>query len=164
MSTEIENKKVTLKSSDGKEFEIDEAVALQSQTIKHMVEDGSADNAIPLPQVTGVILAKIIEYLKKHAEDKEGKNDDDNQTDQEKSLKKFDADFVKVEQSVLFDLILAAKYLNINKLLDLTCQTVADMIKVQSPETIRRVFNIKKGFTPQEKEIIRKEYQSIHYN
>ncbi|PRQ21903.1 putative S-phase kinase-associated protein [Rosa chinensis] len=119
MSTEIENKKLNLTSSDGEEFEVDEAVALHSETIKHMMEDGCADNAIPL---TGVILAKVIEYLKKHAEDKEGK-------DQKKSLKRFDADFVDVELSVLIDLILAADRLKIKKLWDLTCQTVADMIK-----------------------------------
>ncbi|KAL6213085.1 hypothetical protein ACLB2K_012532 [Fragaria x ananassa] len=65
MSTE--NKKLpTLKSKDLEVFEIDEAVAIQSQTIKHMVEDGCADNAIPLPNVDGPTLAKVIEYLKKH--------------------------------------------------------------------------------------------------
>ncbi|KAL6211986.1 hypothetical protein ACLB2K_017209 [Fragaria x ananassa] len=94
----------TLKSKDLEVFEIDEAVAIQSQTIKHMAEDGCADNATPLPNVDGPNLAKVIEYLKKHGEDKEGKKD---------SLKKFDKDFVDVEQDLLFDLILAANYLNI---------------------------------------------------
>jgi S-phase kinase-associated protein 1 len=46
----------------------------------------------------------------------------------------FDAEFVKVDQSTLFDLILAANYLNIKSLLDLTCQTVAGMIKGKTPE------------------------------
>ncbi|XLS93684.1 hypothetical protein HN51_069692 [Arachis hypogaea] len=41
----------------------------------------------------------------------------------------WDAEFVKVNQAMLFDLILAENYLNIKNLLDLTCQTVADMIK-----------------------------------
>jgi hypothetical protein len=41
---------------------------------------------------------------------------------------------VKVDQSTLFDLILAANYLNIKSLLDLTCQTVAGMIKGKTPE------------------------------
>ena len=70
MSTE--NKKLlTLKSEDQQVFEIDEAVAIQSQTIKHMVEDGCADNAVPFSNVKGATLAKIIEYLKKHGEDEE---------------------------------------------------------------------------------------------
>ncbi|XP_062023028.1 SKP1-like protein 1A [Rosa rugosa] len=154
MSTE--NKKLILNSSDGEKFEIDEAVGLESQTIKHMVEDGCADNAIPLPNVTGVILAKVIEYCKRHVEDKESKNED-NKNDKEESLKKFDAEFVKVDRNVLFDLILAANYLNIKGLLDLTCQTVADMIKGKTPEEIRKTFNIKNDFTPEEEEEVRRE-------
>ncbi|RVX03249.1 SKP1-like protein 11 [Vitis vinifera] len=43
--------------------------------------------------------------------------------------------------------VLAANYLNIKSLLDLTCQTVADMIKGKTPEEIRKTFNIKNDFT-----------------
>ncbi|CAA2989556.1 SKP1 1B [Olea europaea subsp. europaea] len=155
---EIAGKKVTLRSSDGEVFEVDEVVALESQTIKHMVEDDCADNVIPLPNVTGKILSKIIEYCKKHVDaasskpdDKVSANDDD--------LKAFDADFVKVDQGTLYDLILAANYLNIKSLLDLTCQTVADMIKGKTPEEIRKTFDIKNDFTPEEEEEVRRENQ-----
>lgn len=37
----------------------------------------------------------------------------------------------------------AANYLNIKGLLDLTCSTVAQMIKGKTPEEIRKTFNIK---------------------
>ncbi|KAK9929526.1 hypothetical protein M0R45_026642 [Rubus argutus] len=151
-----EKKMITLKSSDGETFEVDEAVALESQTIKHMVEDGCADNAIPLPNVTGSILAKVIEYCRKHVE--EGKDAEKDKSG-ESPLKTFDADFIKVDQNVLFDLILAANYLNIKGLLDLTCQTVADMIKGKTPEEIRKTFNIKNDFTPEEEEEVRRENQ-----
>ena len=53
----------------------------------------------------------------------------------------------------------AANYLNIKELLDLTCQTVADMIKNKTPEEIRRIFNIVNDFTPEEEEEVRKENQ-----
>ncbi|MBA0868610.1 hypothetical protein Goshw_016218 [Gossypium schwendimanii] len=149
-------RKIILKSSDGENFEVDEAVALESQTIKHMIEDDCADNGIPLPNVTSKILSKVIEYCKKHveaskSEDRSGSLDDD--------LKTWDADFVKVDQATLFDLILAANYLNIKGLLDLTCQTVADMIKGKTPEEIRKTFNIKNDFTPEEEEEVRRENQ-----
>ena len=56
-------------------------------------------------------------------------------------------------------LLQAANYLNIKNLLDLTCQTVADMIKGKTPEEIRKTFNIKNDFTPEEEEEVRRENQ-----
>ncbi|KAH9622554.1 hypothetical protein KSS87_020077 [Heliosperma pusillum] len=159
-------KKIILNSSDNELFEIKESVALQSQTIKHMIEDDCADNAIPLPNVTGIILAKVIEYCDKHADDVDkNKNSSDTYTPSyvtssaDDEIKKWDADFVKVDQDTLFDLILAANYLNIKGLLDLTCQTVADMMKGKTPEEIRKTFNIKNDYTPEEEEEVRKENQ-----
>ncbi|CAO2830667.1 unnamed protein product [Amaranthus hypochondriacus] len=151
------SRKILLKSSDGETFEVDEVVALESQTIKHMVEDDCADNVIPLPNVTSKILAKVIEYCKKHVDSSKSSENNDRQVDDE--LKTWDADFVKVDQATLFDLILAANYLNIKSLLDLTCQTVADMIKGKTPEEIRKTFNIKNDFTPEEEEEVRRENQ-----
>ncbi|KAL2905921.1 SKP1-like protein 1B [Bienertia sinuspersici] len=150
-------RKITLKSSDGETFEIEEIVALESQTIKHMVEDDCADSVIPLPNVTSKILSKVIEYCKKHVDSPKSSDNNDRQVDEE--LKNWDADFVKVDQATLFDLILAANYLNIKSLLDLTCQTVADMIKGKTPEEIRKTFNIKNDFTPEEEEEVRRENQ-----
>ncbi|KAK2373161.1 SKP1-like protein 1A [Trifolium repens] len=77
----------------------------------------------------------------------------------ENDLKAWDADFVKVDQATLFDLILAANFLNIENLLNLTCQTVAYMIKGKTPEDIRKTFNIKNDFSPEEEEEIRRENQ-----
>ncbi|XP_052196449.1 SKP1-like protein 1B [Diospyros lotus] len=148
-------KKVTLRSSDGEAFEVEEAVVAESQTIKHMIEDDCANSIIPLPNVTSKILAKVIEYCKKHVE--AASKSEDRAPDEE--LKAWDADFVKVDQPTLFDLILAANYLNIKSLLDLTCQTVADMIKSKTPEEIRKTFNINNDFTPEEEEEVRRENQ-----
>ncbi|XP_047087471.1 SKP1-like protein 1 [Lolium rigidum] len=158
-----EKKMLTLQSSDKQLFQVEEAVGMKSQTIKHMIEDDCASNVIPLLNVTGSILAKVIEYCTKHvaAEGPVGPDGDLDPASKDAvdGLKKFDADFVNVEQTVLFDLILAANYLDIKELLDLTCQTVADMIKGKSPEEIRKTFNIKNDFTEEEEAEIRKENQ-----
>ncbi|XP_048537258.1 SKP1-like protein 1 [Triticum urartu] len=164
-----EKKMITLKSSDGEEFEVEEAVAMESQTIRHMIEDDCADNGIPLPNVNSKILSKVIEYCNKHVQAKpaDGAAAGAGASDASaaapaapaEDLKNWDAEFVKVDQATLFDLILAANYLNIKGLLDLTCQTVADMIKGKTPEEIRKTFNIKNDFTPEEEEEIRRENQ-----
>jgi S-phase kinase-associated protein 1 len=54
---------------------------------------------------------------------------------------------------------MAANYLDIRGMLDLTCQTIADMIKGKSVEEIRETFNIKNDFTPEEEAEIRRENQ-----
>ncbi|KAG6481203.1 hypothetical protein ZIOFF_057799 [Zingiber officinale] len=177
---EIRFKKVvTLRSSDGELFVVDEVVAMKSQTIKNLIEDDCADSAIPLPNVTSDILLQVIEYCEKHVDDDattaSNSSDDDSRLAEEE-LKSWDAEFVKVDQATLFDLILsmllvslgddestvmyellAANYLNIKGLLDLTCQTVVDMIKGKTPEEIRKTFNIKDDFTPEEEEEVRRE-------
>ncbi|CAM0153171.1 unnamed protein product [Urochloa decumbens] len=149
-SAEAEKKMITLRSSDGEEFEVEEAVAMESQTIRHMIEDDCADNGIPLPNVNSKILSKVIEYCNKHVHAAKPA-DDAAAADAPaagEDLKNWDADFVK-----------AANYLNIKGLLDLTCQTVADMIKGKTPEEIRKTFNIKNDFTAEEEEEIRRENQ-----
>nr|GEV10148.1 SKP1-like protein 1B [Tanacetum cinerariifolium] len=155
--------KIVLRSSDGDTFEIDEKVALESETIKHMIEDECAGSVIPIPNVTSKILSMVIEYCKKHVnEPKDDKVEIDDKTKKdvkvaEEALKSFDDEFVKIDQRTLFDLILAANYLNIKGLLDLTCQTTADMIKDKTPEDVRKIFGIKNDFTPEEEEAVREE-------
>ncbi|KIZ07701.1 SKP1-like protein 1A [Monoraphidium neglectum] len=141
-------------------FEVDEEVANESVTIKNMIEGEytGTDEVIPLPNVNGKILAKVIEYSRYHVEAAK-KGADDKPAKSEDDVKQWDTEFVKVDQATLFDLILAANYLNIKGLLDLTCQTVANMIKGKTPEEIRKTFNIKNDFTPEEEEEVRRENQ-----
>ena len=47
--------------------------------------------------------------------------------------------------------------MDIKPLLDLTCATVASMIKGKTPEEIRAHFNIQNDFTPEEEEEVRRE-------
>ncbi|KAG5391504.1 hypothetical protein IGI04_021467 [Brassica rapa subsp. trilocularis] len=58
------SKKIVLKSSDGHIFEVEEAVALQSQTIANMIEDDCVDNEIPIPNINGEILSKVIVFAR----------------------------------------------------------------------------------------------------
>ncbi|KAF3334945.1 SKP1-like protein 4 [Carex littledalei] len=51
---------VTLKTSDGMEFEVSLTVAKQSKVISHTIEDTSTEHPIPLPNVTERILKKML--------------------------------------------------------------------------------------------------------
>ena len=59
--------------------------------------DTGLEAPIPLPNVSSKILQKVIDYCKHHSEKKEGETEED---------KNFDAEFVKVDQATLFELIL----------------------------------------------------------
>ncbi|KAK3022070.1 hypothetical protein RJ639_047338 [Escallonia herrerae] len=141
---------LTPKSSDGQEFIVEESVILQSLTIKNMVDDDCAKGKIPLPNVDGKCLAKVIEYCKAHAD----------QGAEEEDTKEFNMETSRLGHNdrfgPVFDLLLASNYLNIRGLLDKCSQRVADMTEEKQPQEIRKIFDIKKDFTPDEEEEVRK--------
>mmetsp|Transcript_9956 Transcript_9956/g.18854 ORF Transcript_9956/g.18854 Transcript_9956/m.18854 type:complete len:163 (-) Transcript_9956:2128-2616(-) len=136
-------------------------VGMMSVLISAMIEDDndiSTESVVPLPNVKSNILKKVIEFCEHHVNEP--------MMDVEKPLKssvmseiasEWDAKFVDLEQEVLFELILAANYMDIKSLLDLTCAKVATMIKGKTPEEIRETFNITNDFTPEEEARVREE-------
>jgi S-phase kinase-associated protein 1 len=61
---------------------------------------------VPLPNVPGKILSKVIEYCKFHVE--AAKQVDNKPSKTEDEIKQWDTEFVKVDQATLFDLILVS--------------------------------------------------------
>ncbi|KAK4267360.1 hypothetical protein QN277_024147 [Acacia crassicarpa] len=177
--------KVTVISSDGDEFLIPISVVEQSSLLKIAMGECDEGGKIPVSNVNSAILSKVLEYCHKHAgsgpkvaaDEGEAANDDSVAADKDDSvaadkgeasndaggadeeLKNWDAKFFKKTDkfNFIFDIILAANYLNISGLLDLGCQTVADRIKNKMPEEIREIFNLKNDFSPAEEAQIRKE-------
>lgn len=144
---------VTLISADQQRFDVPMAVATQSLTIKSMVEEIGGDDPVPVPNVNGAVLARVIEFCTFHTIPR-AENDD--------ARKQFDTEYtagLKADHGMLFDLILAANYLNIKQLLDLVCSTVAGMIRGKTTEQIRETFAIANDFTPEEEERVRQENQ-----
>merc|ERR1739845_208319 len=90
--------------------------------------------------------------------------DDENKEKRTDDIPSWDADFLKVDQGTLFELIMAANYLDIKGLLDVTCKTVANMIKGKTPEEIRKTFNIKNDFTQAEEEQVRRRTSGVRRN
>jgi S-phase kinase-associated protein 1 len=149
---------VILQSMDGQEFRMEVKVAKMSETIKNLIEDAGVEQMVPLPNVTGKIFAKVAEYCKYHTEhptsvvteEKEKRTGDD--------IIGWDLDFTaNVDQQTLFELILAANYLDIKDLLDLLCKTIAKQLVGKTPQQIKDLFGIKVDFTPEEEEEVRRE-------
>ncbi|KAI8818259.1 putative negative regulator sulfur controller-3 [Fimicolochytrium jonesii] len=154
---------VILEASDNQQFTIEKVVAERSVLLKNMLEDvGDASEPIPLPNVSSSILKRVIDYCTHHKDDPVAATEDDKDAF-ESSRKKpedideWDANFIKGTNDELFDIILAANYLDIKSLLDLGCKTVANMLKGKTPEQIREMFNIENDFTPEEEDQIRRE-------
>ncbi|KAH7332143.1 hypothetical protein KP509_20G070700 [Ceratopteris richardii] len=135
-----EELKVELKSADDELFEVEKIVALESRTIKDIVEDIGTDCVIPLLNVSSQILSKIIKYCRYHILEVPNKGEGDGKRPalSEEDVTHWDGKFLEVDQATLFEV--------------LTCQRVADMIKEKTPEEIRRAFNIENDFTPEEEE------------
>ncbi|KAJ1861441.1 hypothetical protein LPJ73_001020 [Coemansia sp. RSA 2703] len=150
---------IKLQSSDGKTFEVERSVAIQSILIKNLLEDlGESENPIPLPNVTAKVLEKIIEYCDHHKDDPPFLVDEYDETPKRSDdIIPWDEKFITVDQELLFEILLASNYMDIKPLLDLGCKTVANMIRNKSAEEIRKMFNITDDFTEEEKAQIKKE-------
>ncbi|KAJ4363310.1 hypothetical protein N0V95_001083 [Ascochyta clinopodiicola] len=162
MSTEATNAtpKVKLVTSDNAEMEVDRQVAERSILIKNLLEDlgGDNDEAIPIPNVNEAVMKKVLEWCEHHRNDPPASQDDDSDSRKKSTdIDEWDQKFMQVDQEMLFEIILAANYLDIKALLDVGCKTVANMIKGKSPDEIRKTFNIQNDFTPEEEEQIRRE-------
>lgn len=110
------------------------------------------------PQVSETVLRKVLEWCTHHKNDPTPAQDDDADSRKKTTdIEDWDVKFMQVDQEMLFEIILAANYMDIKALLDVGCKTVANMIKGKSPEEIRKTFNIQNDFTPEEEDQIRRE-------
>ncbi|CAK7896381.1 suppressor of kinetochore protein 1 [[Candida] anglica] len=153
--------KVIIVSSDDEKFPVDLKVAEKSILIKNMVNDLNPDGLeedfeLPTPNVRSTVLAKVLEWCEHH-KDSIFSDDDDEDAKKSAPVDEWDKNFLSVDQELLYEIMLAANYLNIRPLLDSGCKIVAEMIRGKSPEELRRTFNIVNDFMPEEEAAIRRE-------
>lgn len=180
MSGNKKNQTVVLVSGEGERFTVDRQIAERSILLKNYLNDMHESNfqtdsdideandedeedddeedgiVMPVPNVRSSVLQKIIEWAEHH-KDSNFPDEDDDDSRKSAPVDSWDREFLKVDQEMLYEIILAANYLNIKPLLDAGCKVVAEMIRGRSPEEIRRTFNIVNDFTPEEEAAIRRE-------
>ena len=154
------DKKITLVSSDGEKVEISSKAVQRSVLVKGIIEDYPDDAEVPLNNVKSSILKKIKEYLE-HYQDSEPKEIERPLASQnyQECVDAWDYEFINVDLDLIFEIILAANYMDIKPLLELASSKVASIIKGKTPEEIRKTFNIQNDFTPEEEQQIREENQ-----
>ncbi|KAK4267824.1 hypothetical protein QN277_024557 [Acacia crassicarpa] len=152
---------ITVVSSDGGEFKITVSAAMLSKRLNGLlVEDVCVSDKckVPITEVHSKTLVKVIEYCEKHAPS--GASDSDAE-----ELKIWDIEFMKVDvEDTLFDMLKAANYLNIKGLLDLACQTVADLMEGKTVSQIRKIFHIENDFSSEEQEQLRRQHPGCSFD
>uniref|UniRef100_A0A6T0CPQ5 SKP1-like protein n=1 Tax=Chrysotila carterae TaxID=13221 RepID=A0A6T0CPQ5_CHRCT len=134
MADNSETNVIKLRSSDGQVIEATRDAANMSGFLNGL-DDEAGKVPVPVLQVTANTLTKILEYCEYHC--RAGQ-----QNTPEAEMKAWDENFIAVDDAMLFDLMLAANYLDIKGLLHLTCRRIADAIRGNTPDELRARFNI----------------------
>ena len=112
---------------------------------------------IPL-NLKSSILKKVKEYLEYYKNKKPPKIERPLPTNNfRECVDELDFNFTDIDLDTIMELILASNYLNIKSLLDLSSAKIASIIKCDSTEEIRKMFNITTNFTPEEEQLILEE-------
>ncbi|CAF1447123.1 unnamed protein product [Adineta ricciae] len=109
---------------------------------KFLSEDDTSDKPVQLANVNAEVLKKIIEWAEHHQDDEIEDEDGQPKAKRVVYLQEWDIKYFKIDQQMIFEIIMASNYLGMIKLLDMACKTIADMIKDKTPEEVRQTFNI----------------------
>ena len=154
----MSSEKCRVLCKDGEVIEVDVETACKSVLIKGLIDDSGTEEDIPLANVNKPIMQKIIVFMEHLRENQPPEIDKPlSSTDMYQVVDKWNADYVNCEQEELFELIMAANFLDIKPLLELACAKVASLIKNKSVVEIRKFFNIENDFTPEEEQTIMEE-------
>uniref|UniRef100_A0A914BV64 Skp1-related protein n=1 Tax=Acrobeloides nanus TaxID=290746 RepID=A0A914BV64_9BILA len=161
-SPELNERDVVITTNDNRNFTVKIGVARVSKTINNMIQDlgESLDlsSGIPLPNVDGPIFEKVLEWCEEHKNAPEIKVEQDPHTRERKwfTMTEWEEEYFRKFLSHLWDLAMAANYLEIPSLYYYTCQKLAERIKGRTPEQIREMFGIEDDLTEEEKAEIRR--------
>jgi S-phase kinase-associated protein 1 len=152
---------LTLTSSDGLKFTIDSKSAERSGLLRGLIQDYSEDTDIPVPDIRGEVLKKVIDWLV-HWKDEEPKAIPKPlpSADLKDVTEQWNVEFIEAtDLPTNYDIINAANYMDIKSLLELSCSRVASLMKNKTVEQIRELFNIPIDMTEEEQLKMEEEYR-----
>jgi len=133
-------------SKDKKEYDVERKNAFISTLIKTSLDTDPSATEVPIPGVSSNILTEVIAYMNHHKGVEPPIIEKPLRSKVMKDVCKdpFDADFIDrigENRQSLYDLILAANYMDIKSLLHLGCAKVASLIKGQPLEKIKDILS-----------------------
>lgn len=131
-------------TKDQREFTVERKDAQISTLVKTTLEQDTAATEMPLPGVTSSTMARVVEYMQHHKGTEPPIIPKPLRSKEMKQVcsDPWDAQYIdKIgdTRQDLYDLILAANYLDIKSLLHLGCAKVASLIKGQPLEKIKEI-------------------------
>jgi S-phase kinase-associated protein 1 len=145
-----ESTTITLISSDGEKFTLDRKSAERSDIIKKNMQDSDFSSEIPIYEVRGEILKKVVEYLTHYSNSEPREIPKPIPTDLREATDEWDVKFIDTNNDTLFDLINAGNFMKIKPLLDLSCAKIAVSMRNKSAQEIRNMFGIENELTEEE--------------
>ncbi|KAL0946703.1 hypothetical protein HGRIS_012890 [Hohenbuehelia grisea] len=141
---------LTVITSDNEQFTIEKDVAARSALLGDMAENESSE-PVPLFNVSSAVLKKVLEHCEHHRNDAlssaTGSGPTTVLSDWDKAF------FAGVDREMLFQIIIAANFLNIKQLLEGGTKTVSEMIRGMNPQQIRELFNIQGPAPPDQQAV-----------
>ena len=113
---------ISLQSSDGVIFTVDKEIVNHMVTIRTMLdhEDEDSDEVTPIPTVNSQVLEKIIQWTEYH------------KIDHEMAEKiAWNTQYFNIDLSEIFEIIIAADYLEVKTLLNESCRNVLTSNKLE---------------------------------
>ena len=138
---------IVLKSSDEKSFTLEKKSAFISKLVSQALENDSNATEVPIPGAKGAILDLVVQYMVHHAGTEPPIVEKPLRSKVMKDVCKdaWDAEFIDTignNRQQLYDVILAANYMDVKSLLHLGCAKVASLIKGQPLEKIKDVLAV----------------------
>jgi S-phase kinase-associated protein 1 len=151
---------IVLKSNDSVEYKISRNAIAMSGHIKEMISDHPADVLLVLPmeKVDALTLKYVIQYMEYHWNNRAEPIEKPLKQHISESISEWDKQFLYTDlvkngdekkHELLIHVTIAANFMNIPALLDLTTACISSIILDKTTEQIRSVFNIEKDFSPE---------------
>jgi S-phase kinase-associated protein 1 len=159
------NSMVTLVSTDGISVQATLQAVNQCITLRSMLEDLDDEQTIgvpiPIPEVEGEVLKKVMEWCEYHREDAHivppEETDSTPARYRPKEVPEWDSLFLMVHHNLLIRVINAANYLDIPLLLQYGISTVAVNLWGMTTPQMREFLNIQNDLTAEQEDRIRRE-------